>query len=62
MHKGIKFHWEEQHTEVLNWLIDKVTTALVLKCPDSEKQYHLEVNALAYVLGAVLFQNNADSR
>ncbi len=60
--KGIKFHWEEQHTKALNWLIDKVSTAPVLKCLDPEKQYHLEVDALAYALGTVLFQNDADSR
>ena len=61
-HKGIKFCWEKQYTEVLNQLIDKVTTVLVLKCPDPKKQYYLEVNALAYALGTVLFQNNADGR
>ena len=42
--------------EALNQLIQKVTTALVLACPDPEQQFFLEVDASSFTLGAVLFQ------
>jgi RNase H-like domain found in reverse transcriptase len=42
----------------LDALIKKVTTMPVLKCPDPEKQYFLEVDASAFTLGAVLFQKD----
>jgi len=32
--------------------------APVLGCPDPDKQYFLEVDALAFVLAAILFQHN----
>ena len=53
--KGVPFCWEQRHTEVLDTLIRKVTTAPVLRCPDPEKQYFLEVDASVFALGAVLF-------
>jgi len=34
--KEVPFIWEEKHMEALNQLIQKVTTALVLACPDLE--------------------------
>ena len=40
----------------LDQLIQRVTTAPVLGCPDPKKQYFLEVDASAFALGAVLFQ------
>jgi len=54
--KEVPFIWEEKHMEALNQLIQKVTTALVLACPDPEQQFFLEVDASSFTLGAVLFQ------
>ena len=34
--KEVPFIWEEKHMEALNQLIQKVTTAPVLACPDLE--------------------------
>jgi hypothetical protein len=45
-----------QHTEVLDKLIQMVTTTPVLGCPDLEQQYFLKVEASVFTLGAVLFQ------
>ena len=56
--KGVPFCWEQKHTEALDTLIKKVTTAPVLRCPDPEKQYFLEVDASVFALGAVLFQKD----
>lgn len=39
-----------------------VTSAPVLKCPDPEKQYFLEVDTSAFALGGVLFQHREDRR
>ena len=54
--KGVPFCWKQRHTEVLDTLIRKVTTAPMLRCP--KKQYFLEVDTLAFTLGAVLFQKD----
>ena len=43
---------------VLNNLIDIVTMELVLKCPDPEKPFELEVNTLAFAIGVVLLQQD----
>src|SRR6266851_10037972 len=56
--KGVPFCWEQRHTEALDTLIRKVTTAPVLRCPNPKKQYFLEVDASAFALGAVLFQKD----
>ncbi len=40
----------------LDQLIQKVTTALILACPDLEQQFFLEVDVSSFALGAVLFQ------
>ena len=60
--KGVPFRREQKHTEALDTLIKKVTTAPVLRCPDPEKQYFLEVDASAFALGAVLFQKDEEGR
>jgi len=62
MKKGVPFHWEEKHTEALDHLIKIVTTAPVLGCPDSEKQYFVEVDMFTFALGAVLFQKDKSGR
>jgi len=34
--KGVPFMWKDQHMEALDQLIQRVTTALILACPDPE--------------------------
>ncbi len=53
--KGVAFNWEECHIEALDQLIRMVTTALVLECPNLDRQYFLEVDASTFALDAVLF-------
>jgi hypothetical protein len=48
------FIWTKEAEEALNTLIGIVTSNLVLKCPDPEKQFKMEVDASAFALGAVL--------
>ena len=60
--KGVPFCWEQKHIEALDALIKKVTTTPVLRCPDPEKQYFLEVDASVFALGAVLFQKDEEGR
>ena len=60
--KVMPFIWEERHTKALNQLIQKVTTAPVLACPNPEWQFFLEVNASSFTLGAVLFQKEEAGR
>jgi len=60
--KGVPFQWEARQAEALENLIQKVTTAPVLGCPNPEQQYFLEVDASAYALGAVLFQYDQQHR
>jgi hypothetical protein len=60
--KAVPFVWEERHTEALEQLIQKVTIAPVLACPDPECQFILEVDASSFALGAVLFQKEESSR
>jgi hypothetical protein len=53
--KGVPFVWKDKHTAALNKLIQRVTTAPVLACPDPKQQFSLEVDTLSFALGAVLF-------
>ncbi len=55
MWKGVPFCWEDQHTKALDQLIQMVTTALVLGCPDPEQQYFLKIDTSSFALEAILF-------
>jgi hypothetical protein len=52
--KDQPFEWKEEHTEALNKLIQIVTSEPVLKCPEPEKQFELEVDASAFAIGAYI--------
>jgi hypothetical protein len=60
--KGVLFHWKQKHIEALDALIKNITTTLVLRCPNPEKQYFLEVDASAFALGAVLLKKDEEGR
>jgi hypothetical protein len=57
--KDIPFKWTDECHQAVWDLKKAVTTALVLICPDTIKQFELEVNVLAIVTGAVLYQRDA---
>ena len=46
----------------MDQLIQKVTTAPVLACPNPEEQFFLEVDASSFALEAVLFQKEESGR
>ena len=48
--------------QALDQLIQMVTTALVLGYLNLDRQYYLEVDTSAFVLGAVLFQYDEQNR
>lgn len=60
--KNVPFVWKEEHTKALDQLIQRVTTAPVLACPDPDRQFFLEVDASSFALGAVLFQKESSGK
>ena len=54
--KDSEFNWTKECKDLLNALIEIVTVEPVLKCPDLEKAFELEVDASAFVIRAVLIQ------
>jgi hypothetical protein len=58
--KGKKFEWTEECMQVVNALIKAVTSNPVLLCLDYKKPFVLEVDALQYATGAILYQQDAD--
>ena len=57
-----EFKWTKEAEEALNQLIDIITLDPVLKCPDPEKQFEIEVDASAFTLGAVLSQKGENGK
>jgi hypothetical protein len=56
--KGKTFEWADACHEALEMLIEKVTNAPVLAYPDLKQPFKMEVDASAYVVGAILFQRD----
>src|SRR5260370_40118331 len=56
--KSSLFFWTEKHRAALEQLIQDVTKDPVLTAPNPDKPFELETDALAYTVGAVLFQCN----
>ena len=54
--------WTEEHTKVLNELIDHLTSDPVMAYPDFTKEFSLHVDASQEGLGAVLYQQQKDGR
>ena len=57
-----EFEWTKEAEEALNQLINIVTLDPVLKCPDPEKQFEMEVDASAFALGEVLSQKDENGK
>src|SRR6266566_134699 len=56
LHKGVKFEWKEKCQEIFQMLKDKLTSALVLAPPDSQKDFEIYCDASRQGLGCVLMQ------
>ena len=60
--KDQPFVWTQECTDTLEQLIQAVTSEPVLYQPDWSKQFELEVDALLFTIGAVLFQRDEEGR
>ena len=60
--KNLPFKWTEECRKALEWLIEVATSEPVLKCPDPEKPFELEVDVSAFAVGAVLIQRDERER
>ncbi len=54
--KSTLFSWTEKYRAALEQLIQDVIKDPILTAPDPDKPFELETDALAYTVGAVLFQ------
>ena len=60
--KDAPFTWTQECTDALEQLIQAVTSEPVLYQPNWTKQFELEVDALLFAVGAVLFQRDEEGR
>jgi hypothetical protein len=60
--KNQPFKWTQECTDVLNHLIEIITSDPILHCPDHTKQFELEVDASQYTVGAILYQHDDEGR
>ena len=58
--KNKQFEWTEECSAAVDTLIKAVTSDPVLICPDFTKPFVLEVDALQYATGAILYQQSED--
>ena len=58
--KGIPFVWTPECTAALDRLIHLATTNPVLRQPDHDKPFKLEVDASQFATGAILYQRDSD--
>ncbi|CAK1593032.1 unnamed protein product [Parnassius mnemosyne] len=54
--KNGKWTWGEEQTQAFATLIDKLTSAYILRQPDLKVPFVMRIDASAYALGAVLIQ------
>jgi hypothetical protein len=60
--KDMPFEWTSACTNAIRKLKAIIRTDPVLRCPDHDKPFFLEVDASQYVLGAVLSQRNKQEK
>jgi len=58
--KGTPFEWTEEWRKALEELIQLVINAPMLSYPNLKRPFELEVDALAFAIGAILFQRDAE--
>ena len=60
--KEAPWQWGPRQQEAMDNLKNKVTSAPVLRSPELDKQFEVEVDALGYAIGAVLLQRKEDGK
>ena len=50
------FLWMEECTKALDTLIRIITNNPILQPPDMDRQFHLDIDALGYAVGGILYQ------
>ena len=60
--KDVPFVWEDKHEAAFNALRDLVTSVLVLRQPQLDKPFKVEVDASGFALGGVLLQRQEDGK
>ena len=58
--KGVPFVWTLECTAALDRLITLATTDPVLRQPDHNKPFKLEVDTSQFATGAILYQRDSD--
>ena len=56
--KDVPFKWKDEHTKAVNTLINTITSGPVLRCPNPEEPFKLEVDTLGFAISAVLIQKD----
>jgi hypothetical protein len=59
--KSTPWHWEERQQQAFDELKNRMCSKPVLKQPDFTKKFYLQVDALAYGVGAVLSQEGENT-
>ena len=60
--KDIPFVWEDKHEAAFNALRDLVTSEPLLRQPQLDKPFEVEVDASGFTLGGVLLQRQEDGK
>jgi len=60
--KDKEFEWTMDCENALTMLIDIITSELVLKCPNPEKLFELEVDASTFAIGVILFHKDKNGK
>ena len=60
--KTTKFKWKQEHTDALDALIKQVATDPILTASNEKEPFKLKTDALAYAVGAALFQKNEQGK
>ena len=60
--KDVPWQWGTQQQEAMDKLKTKVTSAPVLRNPELDKQFEVEVDASGYTIGVVLLQHKEDGK
>ena len=61
-HKDVPFIWEDKHETAFNTLRDLVTSEPVLRQPQLDKPFKVEVDTLGFALEGVLLQRQEDGK
>src|SRR5712672_482712 len=58
--KNQPFKWTQECTKALDTLINIITSDPILRPPDLDRQFHLDIDASNYAIGGILYQLDDD--